>query len=140
MRKLAILLFLAGGCATQNASMQTPASQPCAAAFTAPLNAVLWMQTSAEYQAITREVYRNAGTQLDLALADPAASKEPPAVILDLDETAIDTSAQTARQIRAGKGYSDEAWMAFSMAGNARAIAPALDFFRYAASKGVAVF
>ena len=107
------------------------------------------MQTSAEYQAITREVYRTARPQLDLALADPAWSalpdvaadaSKPPAVILDLDETAIDTSAQTARQIRSGSGYSDEAWMRFSMAGNARAIAAARDFFVDAAKKGVAVF
>ena len=120
---------------------------PCPAASAAPLNAILWMQTSAEYQAITREIYRTARTQLDLALADPAwsalgqaATTLPPAVILDLDETAIDTSAQGARQVRSATGYSDQAWMAFSMAGNARAIQPALDFFRYAASRNVAVF
>jgi 5'-nucleotidase (lipoprotein e(P4) family) len=154
--RFALLLFLTA-CASQphdvpmhasSGGQATSAGQPCAA-WAAPLNAVLWMQTSAEYQAIMRETYRTARTQLDLALADPAwnalpditlAPSKPPAVILDLDETAIDTSAQTARQILAHETYSDEAWMRFSMAGNARAIAPALDFFQYAASKGVTVF
>ena len=145
MRKLAIVLLL-WGCAT------TPpppaAAPPCPAAPSASLNATLWMQTAAEYQAITREIYRTARTQLDLALADPAWNALPdaasgaksPAIILDLDETAIDTSAQTARTIRSGSGYSDKSWMDFSMAGNSRAIQPALDFLRDASSRGVAIF
>ena len=107
------------------------------------------MQTAAEYQAVTREVYRGARTALDLALADPSWSaipdvsgvaSKPPAIVLDLDETAIDTSAQTARQIRSGKGYSEQAWLDFSMKGNSRAIAAARDFLKYAASKNVAIF
>lgn len=126
-----------------------PLAEPCPAASAAALNATLWMQTAAEYQAIARETYRAARTQLDLALADPAWSaipdvagvaSKPPAIVLDLDETAIDTSAQTARQIRSGKGYSDQMWLDFSLKGNSRAIEPARDFLRYAASKGVAIF
>lgn len=155
MRNLVLSLLFLTSCASQDLSMHAPstaaatASAPCPAASAAVLNATLWMQTSAEYQAIVRETYRTARTQLDLALADPAWSAlpdgstdatKPPAVILDLDETAIDTSAQTARQIRSGTGYSEDAWLRFSMAGNARAIAPALDFFRDAAAKGIAVF
>ena len=106
------------------------------------------MQTSAEYQAVASQTYRAARNALELALADPAwtalpdvsVAQKPPAIILDLDETAIDTSAQTARQIRNGSGYSDEAWSRFSMAGNARAIPAAVDFLRYAAGRGVAIF
>jgi 5'-nucleotidase (lipoprotein e(P4) family) len=159
MRKLTILLFVAAACATQpDTSMHAPSTAAPAAtavvaapcpAMAASLNATLWMQTSAEYQAITRETYRTARTQLDLALADPAWSAipdvpgvaaKPPAIVLDLDETAIDTSAETARRIRSGKGYTDQAWMDFSMKGNSRAIAAARDFLRYAAGRNVAVF
>jgi acid phosphatase len=134
---------------TAPATAVAVASNPCPAASAATLNATLWMQTSAEYQAITREVYRTARTQLDLALADPAwnalpestpAATAPPAIVLDLDETAIDTSAQTARQIKEGHGYTDQGWQQFSAAGNSRAIPAALDFLKYAASRGVAIF
>lgn len=149
MRKLALpVLLTAISCATQNAPAPS-AVATCSGASASTLNATLWMQTAAEYQALTREIYRTARTQLDLAMADPAwtalpdapaAPGKPAAIILDLDETAIDTSAQTARQIRSGSGYSEDAWRMFSMAGNARAIPPALDFLRDAAGRGVAIF
>src|SRR5919198_379410 len=59
------------------------------------LNAVLWVQTAAEYRASALQAYRLAQLQLDAALDDPlwtAATEQtedvrllPPAVILDLD-------------------------------------------------------
>ena len=68
------------------------------------LDALLWIQTSAEYAAITRQTFRLARLQLGDALVDPAwtASLEqqgmldddpdalnglPPAIIVDVDET-----------------------------------------------------
>src|SRR5580765_652799 len=62
------------------------------------LHAVLWMQTSAEYQAITRGLYRLAAAELDRAMEDPRWTAIPEqagrpdlaalatAVILDVDE------------------------------------------------------
>lgn len=156
-----MLLLLATACATNPATPPAtqPAMQPVAATQSAPppcpvgtadLDATLWMQTSAEYAAITREVYATARRTLDVALADPTwvatteeVTPEPnrqPAIILDLDETAIDTSPFTAQGIRSNTPYSDEVWAPFALAGNARAIAPALDFVKYAQSRGVAVF
>jgi acid phosphatase len=152
------LLTFAAACATQDASMHAPspvapataaATNPCPAASAATLNATLWMQTSAEYKAVTREIYRNAKAQLDLALADPAWSAlpdapvvagAPPAIVLDLDETAIDTSAHTARQIRDGHGYTEQGWKEFSDQANSRAIPAALEFLKYAASRSVTLF
>ena len=84
------------------------------------LNAVLWMQTSAEYRASAQQAYRLAAMQLDTAMrdarwtaaveqtADPSAL--PPAVILDLDETVLDNSAFEARQMRDGQPFSEEVW------------------------------
>ena len=147
MRKFLLLAVSLTACATQPAPSSPPA--PCPAAPVAALNATLWMQTSPEYQAITRETYRVARAQLDLALADPgwsalpdvtADASRPPAIILDLDETAIDTSAFQARQILSQSGYSTEAWQQFSMLANSRPIAAAGDFLRYASSRGVHIF
>jgi 5'-nucleotidase (lipoprotein e(P4) family) len=124
-------------------------SEPCPAASAATLNATLWVQTSAEHDALTMEIYGMARRQIDEAIANPTWSAldgpapdpaKPPAIILDLDETAIDTSASAARLLKKGTTFSEEDWNTFALAGNARAIAPALDFLRYASSRGVAIF
>src|SRR6187399_2796502 len=74
------------------------------------LHAVLWMQTSAEYQAITRGLYRLAAAALDRAMEDPRWTAIPeqagrpdlaalaPAVILDLDETVLDNSPEEGQR------------------------------------------
>ena len=84
------------------------------------LHAVLWMQTSAEYQAITRGIYRQAVAQLDRALADPrwTAIPEqsgrsdlptlPPAVIMDVDETVLDNSPAEGRRVLDRVRYEPE--------------------------------
>src|SRR5437867_423098 len=104
MKNLIIVLAVVlTGCATQQAVT------PCRTADTT-LNATLWIQTSAEYQAVTREVYATALRTLDDALADKtwsAATEQsvvdpslPPAIIRDVDETILDTSGHQAKLIR----------------------------------------
>ena len=78
------------------------------------LNAVVWVQASAEYRALTRGVYRAAADHLDAALAEPnwdalvpgeranAPGDLPPAVILDVDETVLDNSPYQARLVLDG--------------------------------------
>src|SRR5208282_1526023 len=69
------------------------------------LNAELWMQTAIEYRANCLTVYALAKVRLDEAVADTnwtaydqtgSYQNLPPAVIIDLDETAIDNSAYEA--------------------------------------------
>lgn len=113
-------------------------------------NAVLWVQTSAEYAALTTQSYRAAIAQLDAGLADPTwtASPEqtdaygelPPAVIMDLDETVLDNSAYQAWLIEAGESFSDDTWTAWCLAEEATAVPGALEFVRYAVDQGVTVF
>jgi acid phosphatase len=158
MRRFAVALALAGACACHTASPQPAASvparpeaAPAAARHTHEnLNAVLWMQTGAEYRASTLQAYRLARLQLDAALADrtwTAAVEQaadpsalPPAVILDLDETVIDNSASAARHIADGTFYSPAAWAAWVEERRARAVPGAVAFLQYAASKGVTPF
>ena len=86
------------------------------------VNALLWSRTSAEARALYLQGYASAGKALDAAL-DPhnraawtAAteqvrehtgdfSKLPPAIIVDVDETVLDTSDYMLEQIVSGKGY-----------------------------------
>src|SRR6476659_7115775 len=99
MRKTIVLLALTFAACTTTTPAPTAADN-CNLPY-ATINATLWMQTSAEYQAITREVYGVADRTLDAAIADPTWTAEPqqtslnpsmpPAIILDLDATVLDT-------------------------------------------------
>src|SRR4051812_20421523 len=116
------------------------------------LNAVLWTQTSVEYRAVTMQAYAGARIALDRALADhkwTAAVEQtadpsglPPAVVLDLDETVLDNSAFQARQVAdstpvRGIGYDETAWRRWVTERKAGAVPGAVEFLRYARSRGV---
>jgi len=148
MRKLIFALALPlAACAT--APQTTPQSQPCRFSD-ATINATLWMQTSAEYKAITREIYETADRNLDRAIADKswtAATEQttvdpamPPAVILDLDETVLDTSGHQTQLIRGNLEYSEEHWHNWAMHDASNVIEAARDFLLDAQKKGVAIF
>ncbi|MEO6259939.1 MAG: HAD family acid phosphatase [Thermoanaerobaculia bacterium] len=133
---------------TSPAPATTLATSPCPAAAAAPLNAALWVQTSAEHDAVLRGIYATARQQLATAIESPSwtaldsenTAGKPPAIILDLDETAIDTSASTARLLKKSATYSEPEWSTFALAGNSRALAPALEFLQEANRRGVAIF
>jgi len=114
------------------------------------LNAVLWMQKSAEYKVNCLQAYSFAGKQLQTALEDEnwtAALEQtgdymqlPPAVILDVDETVLDNSAYEARLIRQGVNYSSESWTEWCKEERAEAIPGALGFCQQADKMGITVF
>jgi 5'-nucleotidase (lipoprotein e(P4) family) len=153
-RLLVICATLAlGSCATHTSRPAQPSGTPAASGLTAPhenLNAVAWMQASVEYEASALQAYRAAARQLDAALADPSwtaaieqtadASKLPPAVVLDVDETVLDNSPFQARAVRDNTSYSEGAWNRWVMEARATAVPGAKEFTAYAVKKGVAVF
>ncbi len=114
------------------------------------LQATLWVQTAAEYRALTEGTYNEATESLDGALADStwtAAVEQtgeyaalPPAVIVDIDETVLDNSAFQARVIRQGGEFDPELWDAWIAEAAARPIPGALEFTREADRRGVTVF
>ncbi|MEO8802007.1 MAG: HAD family acid phosphatase [Rudaea sp.] len=116
------------------------------------LNATAWVQTAVEHDLIYLEIYRIAQEKLPAALADKtwdalpfnernkAATSLPPAVVLDIDETVLDNSPNQARLIRDGKQFNEAGWAQWCKEGIAKPMAGALQFTRYAASHGVAVF
>jgi 5'-nucleotidase (lipoprotein e(P4) family) len=157
MRKLFLPLFLLAGCATSTqpaapataeAAVATQ-SQPCNAHH-ALLHAVLWTQSSAEHDASTLGIFANARRALDAALADPAwigATEEtandpsqPPAVILDLDETVIDNAASEVHFMRLGKTYDRVLWKEWVAKAAALEVPGAKEFLLYAKSRGVMAF
>ncbi|MCF7221769.1 5'-nucleotidase, lipoprotein e(P4) family [Marilutibacter chinensis] len=118
------------------------------------LNAVLWVQTSSEYRALTFQTYRAAADHLDVALAEAnwdalvpderAATAGldgslKPAVIMDVDETVLDNSPYQARLIRDGEGYDEVSWAAWVAEKKATAVPGVVDFAKAAAAKGVTI-
>lgn len=115
------------------------------------LNAVLWDQTAVEAKANALGAYALARIRLDEALADPAwtaAPSEqtgdfkdlPPAVILDVDDTVLNTSLYQAWNIKTGTSFTPPTWTKYVNAKLDSAIPGSVEFTQYAASKGVKVF
>jgi 5'-nucleotidase (lipoprotein e(P4) family) len=150
---LTAMLALLLGCAPAPTRSPVPAAADAAVAPAHDnLNATVWMQTAAEYEAIVRGVYTSASAQLDAALADPGWSALPdfersegfetlpPAIIVDADETMIDNSPFQARGVRDNVGYSGERWLAWVNERRAVALPGAVEFARAATQRGVTVY
>ena len=115
------------------------------------LLATLWTQRSVEYKATALTVFALAQIRLDQALADkswtaaPGEQKGdfaslPPAVILDVDETLVDNSLYQVWMLKNNQTFSTRTWNEFCAAQVSRAIPGAVEFTKYADSKGVKIF
>ncbi len=115
------------------------------------LLATLWTQRSVEFKGNALSIYALGQMRLDQALADknwtaaPAEQKGdyqnlPPAVVLDLDETALDNSRYQVWMLENNQSFSVKTWDQFCAAQVSTAIPGAVEFAKYAESKGVKVF
>lgn len=115
------------------------------------LLATLWMQRSVEYKANCLTAYTLARMRFDEALADkkwtgaPNEQKGdyqnlPPAVIADVDETLIDNSLYQVWMMKNDKTFSLETWSKFCATQTSTAIPGAVEFCKYADSKGAKIF
>ena len=148
---LVLCLGISGCAATASRTpeMATPDSYP-PSWMVSVVDAALWVQTSSEYEAVTRQAYVAAASLLRQALADttwsavleqqPGSGALPPAVIMDVDETVLDNVAYAARLVQAGEGYTDESWGAWVNEAQAPPVPGALEFVRLARESGVEVF
>jgi acid phosphatase len=116
-----------------------PAAQPQCNPGISILNSTLWVQSAAEYEAAALQTYATARQALDRALAENAGGL-PPAVILDLDETALDNTPFQTRVIRKGMTYDATQWKQWTSEGIASAVPGAVEFLQYAKSRGVRPF
>jgi 5'-nucleotidase (lipoprotein e(P4) family) len=99
--------------------------------------ALLWYQTSAEMRALYYQAYNIARLMLDRSLDNPSA--KPRAIITDIDETILDNSPYNARQVFSNEVYPT-GWREWVELAQAQALPGAVEFLRYAESKGVHVF
>lgn len=123
-----ILLTLAlTGCAAQG----RPETAPTPAPWPDDLK---WVRTSAEYPALTLEIYRAATRQVLEASRDRQAGTW--AVILDADETILDNSEHERRTVEAGTTFSDASWVPWVRERAAPAIPGAVAFVQSVQSAG----
>lgn len=114
------------------------------------LNAVLWMQTAAEYWAGTVAAYAAAEQALDRALRDPSRTAAveqtgdyqglPPAVILDIDETVLDNSPLQAQLVLDRTDFAPRYWDEWVDLAGGKPLPGAVEFLDAAARRGVDVF
>lgn len=143
----AAAIMLAGLRLAAPAAAEQPASVP----QNDLLNATLWMQRSVEYKATTIGLYAMARQRLDQALADKTwtavADKQganfadmPPAIVMDADETVLDNSPYEASLVTRGSDFAPKEWTTYVKDKVTRAVPGAIEFVKYADSKGVKVF
>lgn len=125
-------------------------------------NSVLWVQTSAENRALATQAFNQALRTLLAAKADPAfsalpaeeqgtvAAGAPLALITDIDETVLDSSAFNADMIQnpidpgltpaEARKQFDQRWLDFVAQREGIAIPGAVAFLKRAEAEGVKVF
>lgn len=103
--------------------------------------AILWQQSSAEYRALAYQTFSLAQFRLDQVLRQKKVrGLKPPAVVVDVDETVLDNSRFQAELILRGVPYTSANWQAWCDRAEAGAIPGAVEFMKYAASRGVRLF
>jgi len=111
--------------------------------------AVLYAQSSAEYEANNLQTFAGAKLALEKALVNKnwtAAieqkedfSEKPPAVILDIDETVLNNIPFQARAIIKGESYPN-GWVEWMLEEASTSVAGVYEFLKYADSKGIKIF
>jgi 5'-nucleotidase (lipoprotein e(P4) family) len=130
-RALALLVSTAA-CASPRSVPVAPLPSP-AASDSLP-NDVKWVRSSAEYRALTREVYAMAGERLPELVHEVPARRW--AVILDADETVLDNSEYQRRLAVAHAPFDAKSWTAWVNERAAPAVPGALGFTRLVRSLG----
>ena len=102
------------------------------------LYAALFQQQAAEYDALCYQAYNIARLRLDEALAKP--SDKPLAIVSDIDETFMNTSYYAVECGRNNTEFEYKTWEEWTAKAEATPLAGAVEFFQYAAQKGVQIF
>jgi acid phosphatase len=119
------------------------------------LDALLWLRTSPEFDALTRQTFASATNKLGKAILDSgwnaqaSAEREqpdadlvklPPCVIVDVDETVLDNSLYQLELIRDDGQYDPVPWNKFVQREVSTALDGAVDFLQSCRKAEVSVF
>ncbi len=139
LNRLLAILFIATT-SLPAASAQTATAPAGHADNEYQTGAVLWFQSSGEIRALQYQAYALARLMLDRDFRLRRRDRRPRAVVVDVDETVLDNSRYQASLIVNQKPYEAASWTAWCNRAEATAIPGAVEFLRYAASRGVRVF
>lgn len=133
--------------AAHSTAQQAVQKQKEAAQSEYQIGAVLYMQKAAEYRALCYQAFNLAKMNLtadfdkkNLKKLPKSERKMPRAVIVDIDETVLDNSPAQAFNILNSLTFDNDVWYAWGERRSAKAIPGAVDFLKYADSKGVKIF
>lgn len=107
------------------------------------LNAVVWMQNSGEYDALSIQAFDLGKTRLEENLNNTEDSTKPKAIVLDIDETILDNSSFFADLILNNEELDQQnwtGWKTWTEKGEAQALPGAVEFLEYAEEKDVKIF
>lgn len=102
--------------------------------------AIVWTQTSGEARALAYQAFTLARIMLDRDLRVNRRDRMRRAVVVDADETVLDNSRFQATLLKNRQNYDARIWTEWVNRAEAEAIPGAVEFLRYAASRGVRVF
>ena len=102
--------------------------------------ALLWTQASGEWRALAYQAFAFARMVLDRDLRMNRRSRMRRAIIVDVDETVLDNSFYQAMLLKNRQNHNAQRWLDWVNRAEATAIPGAVEFLRYAASRGVRVF
>lgn len=103
-------------------------SQPTTLAGPTP-SALLWVRSSAEYEAVSRQIYRQAAARLESLVASKAPGTW--VVSLDGDDTVLDNTLYARERWQAsGTFYSEASWAAWVERREAPAMPGVADFLQ----------
>lgn len=135
-----LLLILLGGCRTAQVDTHRDNSDTNIPIREYSIQSVLWQQLSGEYKALCYQAFNLAKFQLDNMLLEKDEKGKPLAIITDIDETVLDNSPFNAKMIETDEEYSKDNWKRWGKLERAAAVPGALEFLKYAESKGVQIF
>lgn len=104
------------------------------------VGAVVWTQSSGEKAALSYQAFALARMMLDRDLRAHRNRRMRRAVIVDVDETILDNSRYQAMLIKTRQTYGPRTWTEWCNRAEATALPGAVEFLRYANSRGVKVF
>ena len=104
------------------------------------VGAILWTQTSAEKAALSYQAFSLARLRLDQDFRANRNRRVKRAVIVDVDETVLDNSPYQAKLAKEQKPFEAKTWTDWCNSAQATALPGAVEFLRYANSRGVRVF
>jgi 5'-nucleotidase (lipoprotein e(P4) family) len=104
------------------------------------VGAILWTQSSAEKAALSYQAFSLARLRLDQDFRANRSRRVRRAVIVDVDETVLDNSAYQAKLAKERRPFEAKTWTDWCNRAEAKALPGAVEFLRYANSRGVRVF